>query len=69
MTRQNIVDVLLVSSTVGIVILVEIKLDDGVLVALFSVRGWKAYMDSSTEPKRIMRSPVVSVRDSTGNGE
>lgn len=56
MTRQNIVDVLLVSSTVGIVILVEIKLDDGVLVALFSVRGWKAYMDSSTEPKRIMRS-------------
>lgn len=56
MTRQNIVDVLLVSSTVGIVILVEIKLDDGVLVALFSVRGWKAYMDSSTEPKRIIRS-------------
>lgn len=38
MTRQNIVGVLLASSAVGIDAWVEIKLDDGVLVMLFSVR-------------------------------
>lgn len=41
MTRQNIVGVLLASSAVGIDAWVEIKLDDGVQVALFSARGWK----------------------------
>lgn len=41
MTRQNIVGVLLTSSAVGIDAWEEIKLDDGVLVALFSARGWK----------------------------
>lgn len=56
MTGQNIVGVLLVLSAVGIDVWAEIKLDDGVLVALFSARGWKAYMGSSTELKRIMRS-------------
>lgn len=38
MTRQNIGGVLLASSTAGIGIWAEIKLDDGVLVTLFSVR-------------------------------
>lgn len=38
MTRQNIVGVLLASPTAGIGIWVEIKMDDGVLVTLFSVR-------------------------------
>lgn len=53
MTRQNIVGVLLASSAVGIDAWVEIKLDDG--GAGFSER-MEAYMGSSTELKRIMRS-------------
>lgn len=41
MTGQNIVGVLLVLSAVRIDVWAEIKLDDGVQVALFSARGWK----------------------------
>lgn len=38
-------------------------------MALFSARGWKAYMGSSTELKRIMRFPlsVFVIRLVTGN--
>ena len=56
MTRQNIVDVLLALSAVGIDVWAEIKLDDGGAGgAVFSER-MEAYMGSSTELKRIMRS-------------
>lgn len=41
MTGQDIVGVLLALSAVGIDVWAEIKLDDGVLVALFSARVWK----------------------------
>lgn len=56
MTRQNIVGVLLTPSAVGIDAWEEIKLDDGGAGgAVFSER-MEAYMGSSTELKRIMRS-------------